>query len=184
MCHAFQAAAILVSLSVAKVIFQVNRLPKYLPFVSNLTPKSPWRAACPSAACVDFDPPPRATTTFSSSFRFCVVPIAVNALSNWSFSSAASARIVNTSSGRCSLHPGGRLHLFLDAAFWVSLSSSSGGHPSGSCPSVLSSWYGSPSSGRGLSSGSFPRLWCLDLTPTQGPLRLPCLHASHSTVAA
>ena len=123
MCHAFQAAFVLISFFAAKIMFQVKRLPRSRTFVFRRPcdnplprfrnyPKIPCRPACASPICTDFDHSPRATTTFSSFFRFCATPIVSVALSICSFSSAASARIVKTSStirisaccGRESLH--------------------------------------------------------------------------------
>ena len=53
-----QAAAIRVSLSLAKDMFEVKRLPKYLTVVFELSAKSPWQVTCSSPACTDVDPPP------------------------------------------------------------------------------------------------------------------------------
>ena len=109
-------------------------------------PESLAAMLAPSPLCTDVDPVHRATTTFSSSFIFCAMPVAAIALSICSCSSAASAKIVSASSailificrGRGSLHPGGRPHHLLGAGLSSgSLSSSGGGLSSGCCPAIL-----------------------------------------------
>ena len=79
MCQAFQPAAMIrVSLSVAKGRFQVNCPSRYLTFVFDSPARIPCRAVCAISIYTDFDPPPRATTTFTStSFTFCAMPVAV-----------------------------------------------------------------------------------------------------------
>ena len=119
--------------SVAKDMFQVKRLSKYPTFVFEFPARIPCHAACVRLICTDCDPPPRATTTFSSFFKFCAMPIAAIALQNCSFSSAAYDKIVRTSSairifacrGRGSLQPRGNLH-FLPGACSAGISSSGG----------------------------------------------------------
>ena len=119
--------------SVAKDMFQVKRLSKYPTFVFEFPARIPCHAACVRLICTNCDPPPRATTTFSSFFKFCAMPIAAIALQNCSFSSAAYDKIVRTSSairifacrGRGSLQPRGSLH-FLPGACSAGISSSGG----------------------------------------------------------
>ena len=91
MCHAFQVEAIRFPF-----FLHVERPHRYLTVVFESPTRRSWLAACPSPDCTDVDPPPRATTTFSSFFRFSAMPVAAIALSICSFSSAASARIVST----------------------------------------------------------------------------------------
>ena len=82
----------------AKDMFRVKRLPKYLTVVFDPPARSPWLIACPSAVCTDFDPPLLATMTFPSFFKFCAMPMAATALSIYALLSAASTRNVCISS--------------------------------------------------------------------------------------
>ena len=156
-CSSFGRDLLLLRLAVSIPPHHCHEPPRQLALAcfqweSSLSVRFPLcHAAFPSPTSIDFDPPPRATKTCPSFFRFCAMPIAATALST------SSATLVWS---RGSRHAGGKPHLLGARLSSGGLSSSSGGLSSGSCPVLLSSWLGSSSPGgsRSHAHGSCPRL--------------------------